>query len=193
MWLSSDGFGLWKRNSSRRTFLKWGLLTAGAILFPSPTLASSRDPAPPERSLSFYHVHTGESLDTVYWCKGMYVSAALADINYILRDFHTEEIKSIDTRLLDLLSATHRRLDTREAFHIFSGYRSPATNALLRKQRRGVSKNSLHIHGKAADIYLPGIGISLLRRVAMSIRVGGVGYYPRNNFVHLDVGPVRYW
>jgi uncharacterized protein YcbK (DUF882 family) len=148
---------------------------------------------PAEKSISFYNVHTGESLDTVYWYKGKYLSGALGEINYILRDFRAEEIKSIDTGLLDLLCAIRMKLHPRDPFHIFSGYRSPTTNALLRRRRKGVSKNSLHIHGKAADIHLPKIRLSSLRRVAMSMRAGGVGYYPRNGFVHVDVGPVRYW
>jgi uncharacterized protein YcbK (DUF882 family) len=85
------------------------------------------------------------------------------------------------------------KLEAPEPFHVISGYRSPETNALLRKRNRGVAKNSLHVVGKAIDIRLPGVPLSVLRRVAVKLRGGGVGYYPRSNFIHVDIGRVRYW
>lgn len=185
--------GLSEQKLSRRKFLRMGIFAASTTLFPYPTFAFAHKSVSSERYISFYNVHTGESLNTIYWYEGMYLSDALAEINHLLRDYRTDETKPIDTRLLDLLWSIKTRFDARDPFHIFSGYRSPRTNALLRKRRKGVAKNSLHIRGKAADVDLPSVRLSSLRKAAMGIRAGGVGYYPRNSFVHLDVGPVRYW
>jgi uncharacterized protein YcbK (DUF882 family) len=178
----------------RRLFLKWALLAAAPFVAPpGVSLAQLHDPISSERSLSFYNPHTGESLKTLYWAEGAYLSDALAEINHILRDHRTDEMKPIDARLLDLLYTIHRKLRTRQPFHIISGYRCPSTNALLRAKSRMVAKNSLHLYGKAADVRLPHSDLSALRRVAISLRGGGVGYYPKSQFVHVDVGKVRYW
>lgn len=193
MRFSPDSSSLYRYKCSRRSFLKLGVFAAGATLLPFPTFASTRDSVSPERSLSFYNVNTGESLNTFYWHEGSYISGALAEFNYMLRDFRTDEIKPIDIRLLDFLHDIRMKLESPDPFYIVSGYRSHATNALLRKSRNGVAKNSLHIHGKAADIYMPTVKLSSLRQAAMDLRTGGVGYYPGNSFIHLDVGPVRYW
>jgi uncharacterized protein YcbK (DUF882 family) len=143
--------------------------------------------------LAFYNTHTGESLKTVYWLDGNYLPAAAEEINLILRDHRTGEINSIDPRLLDLLFELRTDLETTRPFYIISGYRSAATNALLRTASDGIATNSLHIHGQAADIRLPGLALSALRRAAVALKAGGVGYYPRSDFVHVDVGRVRYW
>ena len=178
---------------SRRRFIKLGTLATLAIMSPCPSFAARGNRLSPERSLSFYNIHTQESLSTVYWAKGRYVSEALADIDHILRDHRAEKTKPIDTRLLDLLYGIAMELEAGEPFHIISGYRSPKTNALLHRHGRGTAKHSLHMHGKAIDIQLPDCRLPLLRRVAMRLRGGGVGYYPHSNFVHVDVGRVRYW
>jgi uncharacterized protein YcbK (DUF882 family) len=179
---------------SRRLFLKCALLAAAPFVAPPGlSLAQLHDPVSSERSLSFYNPHTGESLKTLYWSEGAYLSDALAEINHIFRDHRTDEIKPINTRLLDLLYTIHGKLRTRQPFHIISGYRCPSTNALLRAKSEMVAKNSLHMYGKAADIRLPQSDLSALRRVAVSLRGGGVGYYPKSQFVHVDVGKVRYW
>lgn len=146
-----------------------------------------------ERALSFYNLHTGESLNTVYWAGDGYVPSSLSEINYILRDFRANEVKPIEVRLLDLLFAMRTRLETREPFHVISGYRSPLTNALLHSRGEGVAPHSLHIEGKAIDIRVPGRELPALRRVALDLHRGGVGYYPRSDFVHVDVGRVRFW
>jgi uncharacterized protein YcbK (DUF882 family) len=117
----------------------------------------------------------------------------LDDLNYILRDHRTGEIKPIATQLLDLIHALSEKLCARRPFHIISGYRCQATNDLLRRRGRGVARNSLHLQGKAVDIRLPGCDLSVLRESAMGLRGGGVGYYPRPSFVHVDIGTVRYW
>lgn len=178
---------------SRRSFIKLGALATLGIISPCPVFASVRHCLSPKRSLSFYNLHTEESLRAVYWANGEYLSEALADINHILRDHRTGEIKPIDTRLLDLLYAIDVKLKARQPFHIISGYRSAKTNASLHVRDRGTAKHSLHVRGKAVDIRLPGGSLSQLRRVATNLRGGGVGYYAHSNFIHIDVGRVRYW
>src|SRR5271165_3036408 len=136
---------------SRRRVLKLGTVIAGTALLPGVALADLRVPYPPERALKFYNLHTGESLNAQYCEKGCYIDGALKEINYILRDFRANEIKPIDPRLLDLLYTINRRLYTQEPFDIISGYRSPATNAMLAARSEGVARHSMHIEGKAAD------------------------------------------
>lgn len=178
---------------SRRRVLTLGCLAVAANLMPRPILAHVRRRATHERTLSLHNLHTGESLETVYCIHGKYLPEALADISHILRDHRSNEIRPIDPKLLDLLFAMHQRLNARRPFHIISGYRSAATNAMLRQRSKGVAKHSLHIQGKAVDIRLPGRSLASLRRAAVTLRCGGVGYYPRSKFVHLDTGKVRYW
>jgi uncharacterized protein YcbK (DUF882 family) len=149
---------------SRRVFLTAGLAATAACFLPFKAVAAASTFS--ERALSFYNTHTGESLKTVYWTLGTYVPEALADINYILRDYRTGGLKEIDTDLLDLLFALHQKLESTAPFNIISGYRSPETNSLLNIMSNGVVKNSLHIHGKAIDIRLPGHELKLLRSAA---------------------------
>jgi uncharacterized protein YcbK (DUF882 family) len=181
------------REISRRGFLSAGLVTTVACLFPCKAVAAVSNIFSAERSLSFYNIHTAENLKAVYWNQGTYVPQTLADINYILRDYRTGEVKKIDTDLLDLLFALHQKLENRGSFHVVSGYRSPATNSLLNMISKGVVKNSLHIEGKAIDISLPGYELKTLQRAAIDLQRGGVGYYPLSDFVHVDVGRIRRW
>ncbi len=178
---------------NRRQLIKIGTIVAGCALLPAAALASLRVPYPPERSLQFYNLHTGESLSTTYCEKGCYVEGALREINFIMRDFRANEIKPIDPRLLDLLYSLNRRLATQEPFQIISGYRSPATNAMLAARSEGVAHHSLHIEGKAADIRVPGRRLLEVWQTSMELLAGGVGFYPRSDFVHVDVGRVRFW
>ncbi len=178
---------------SRRRLLSLGILTATSCIVPHEALASISNFISPARTLSLYNYHTNENLETTYWQQGAYVPEALDQLNHILRDHRTDEVKSIDADLLDLLYVLHSKLKSCTPFHIISGYRSPKTNSLLRKQSKGVAKKSLHTRGKAIDIYLPGCNLKDLRRIAVKIRGGGVGYYPRSGFLHLDVGRVRQW
>jgi len=179
-----------ERTISRRRFLRMGMLATVAGISPRLAFGESRCP---ERLLAFYNTHTGENLKTVYWFNGNYLPEGLKEIDLILRDHRTGEIKNIDPRLLDLLFALHGELGASEPFHIISGYRSAATNALLRSISDGIATNSLHLDGKAADIRVPGIAVSALRQAAIALQGGGVGYYPRSDFVHVDIGRVRYW
>jgi uncharacterized protein YcbK (DUF882 family) len=183
---------------SRRHFLGLGAAaTVGALLPARAAEAAAADVSiAPDRSLSFFHTHTSERLTTAYCCDGEYVAAELAGINHLLRDFRVNEIKPIDPRLLDLLFELNGRLGTDQPFHVISGYRSPQTNAMLHERggaHSGVATHSLHMDGKAIDIRVPGIKLAHLRDTAKALRVGGVGYYPASNFVHVDTGRVRYW
>ena len=183
-----------KNGFSRRDFLKLGAVAAFAAAAPVHALAAvdaNRRLTP--RVLKFYNLHTRERLAVCYCREGNYLPAALKKINHILRDHRSGDIKPIDTGLLDLLHALSSQLTADSPFHIISGYRSPATNKKLRRKSRGVASRSLHMLGKAIDIRLPDIDTRRLRDAAVRLESGGVGYYARSDFVHIDVGRVRYW
>jgi uncharacterized protein YcbK (DUF882 family) len=173
--------------SRRRVLGAAAAATAVAFVTPSPAISFA------PRSVSLYNTHTGEWVRTVYWADGHYDPAGLRRINYLLRDFRTEQIHQIDVRLLDLLSALQSRLRTRAPFQVISGYRSPKTNEMLASATDGVVRSSLHMRGQAIDIRVPGRPLLAVRRAAVALRGGGVGYYPASNFVHVDTGRVRYW
>lgn len=178
---------------NRRRVLKLGICAVLTGMAPVSTLSAAVDSFHSDKSVSLYNVHTGESLRAVYWSGGKYDLQALDDIKYILRDFRTGVIRDIHPDLLDFLSSIRDLLGTRQYFHIVSGYRSPATNELLRKSSGGVAKNSMHLYGKAVDFRVPARDLELVRRAAISLQCGGVGYYPDSDFVHVDVGEVRTW
>lgn len=195
----------------RRAFLGVGAAAAASVLLPARVLgegsmaAAGAAPdvtlppparAPIERRLSFFNTHTGERLRIAYCCDGEYQPEALEQINYILRDHRANEIKAIDPNLLDLLHELGGVLETDQPYHVISGYRSPHTNGVLRARggaATGVATRSLHMVGKAIDIRLPGVKLNNLRAAARSLELGGVGYYPSSNFVHVDTGRVRFW
>ena len=177
---------------SRRTFLRLATIAAGAAILPRKAY-SFPEGWPAERSLAFYNTHTGEWLKTVYWMKGNYVGESLNEINHVLRDHIANETKEIDSTLLDLLFAIRTKLDTDQPFHVISGYRSVNTNAFLRAHSSGVADNSLHTVGKAIDIRAPGRDLRALHKVVLALKGGGVGYYPKSDFIHVDTGRVRYW
>ena len=179
----------------RRDFLKFAFThcTLGAAALGTPSLVIAKAKTPLERQLAFYHLHTGEKLRTTYWADGDYIAQELESLNYLLRDHRSGEIQPIDKNLLDLLYVLQQQVNNGNAYHIISGYRSPKTNAKLRQQSSGVAKRSLHMQGKAIDVRLPGVDLQQLRKAALNLRVGGVGYYPKSNFVHLDTGRHRFW
>lgn len=175
---------------NRREFLRLGAGTATALLA-SPVFAKiSRQQ---ERSLSFYHTHTSETISTLYWAEGDYLEGGLQEINTILRDHRSGEIYPVDSRLLDLLYVLQSQVESKKTYQIISGYRSPATNASLRQKSSGVAKRSYHMQGKAIDVRLPGCDLKELHSAALALKSGGVGYYPGSDFIHVDVGPVRRW
>jgi uncharacterized protein YcbK (DUF882 family) len=190
--------GLTRTGLNRRAFLGYGAVAAAAALSPLTAHAASAPATrkPALRSLSFFNTHTGERLETTYCCDGRYEPEALQQINHILRDFRADEVKPIDPKLLDLLHELGGTLETDSPFHIISGYRSPQTNDLLRSRGgadTGVASKSLHMVGKAVDIRIPGVKLDHLRGAARTLKLGGVGYYPSSNFVHVDTGRVRFW
>ena len=146
-----------------------------------------------ERKLSFLNLHTGERIHTVYWAEGQYLPEGLSAINKVLRDHRTGETYDIDRDLLDMLQLLNYKMTSQNEFHVISGYRSPATNAALNARSNGVAKRSLHMQGKAIDIRLPGHDLTNLRQAALSLQAGGVGYYPKSDFIHIDTGRVRQW
>jgi uncharacterized protein YcbK (DUF882 family) len=179
----------------RRAFLGMGAAAAAAALVPTRAQAAPVVRAP-ERVLSFFHTHTGERLKVAYCCGGEYQAAGLQEVNHILRDFRVNETRAIEPRLLDLLYELGGTLGSDQPFHVISGYRSPETNMMLRERggtATGVASHSLHMVGQAIDIRVPGVTIGDLRDAARSLKVGGVGFYPDLNFVHVDIGRVRYW
>jgi uncharacterized protein YcbK (DUF882 family) len=182
----------------RRAFLGIGAAAAAATLIPAKARAATSRPVAkaPERALSFFNTHTGERLKTTYCSGGCYRPEALQELNHIMRDFRVNEIKPIDPRVFDLLHELGGTLETDQPFHIISGYRSAQTNAMLRERggaSTGVASHSLHMVGQAIDIRVPGVKLDHLRDAAKSLKIGGVGFYPDLNFVHVDVGRVRYW
>ncbi len=179
---------------NRRQLLKSGLLVSLVCLNPLPAWARYGLHGDPERSLSLLNTHTGERLnEVVYWEQGSYLPDALSHISYVLRDHRTNEVHSIDPIALDLMAAISRKVDAKRSFEIISGYRSPQTNRALRKNSRSVAKNSYHMQGKAVDLRLPGVPLKVVRKAALDLRMGGVGYYPKSDFVHIDSGRVRSW
>ena len=178
---------------NRRNFLSL-MLWAGLMSYSSKSaLASIDDILPAERSLSLYNPLTAESFDGVFWRNGSYDPEALKNINYLMRDIHSDATKQIDKDLLDLIFSISIKINPQKPFHVICGYRTPETNALLLKRNKSAAKNSYHMKGQAVDIRLPGFKTSVLRKAAYKLKRGGVGYYPRHRFVHIDVGPARYW
>jgi uncharacterized protein YcbK (DUF882 family) len=176
----------------RRHFLRHtASLAAGAL----PGLASpARAAMPGARGLALAHTHTREQIDLVYAVQERYLPESLGLLNRFLRDHYTGEVGTIDPQVFDLLHRVRQLLGSTATFEVISGYRGSATNQHLRLTRGGgVASNSLHLQGRAIDVRLPGVALADLRDAALSLRAGGVGYYARENFVHLDTGRVRHW
>ena len=161
------------------------------ILFVAP-LAADDSPSD-ERSLSFYHTHTSESLTVTYFRDGEYVTSALVELNQFLRDFRTRDEIEMDPAVFDILHEIQQVSGSTGTFQVISAYRSPATNEMLRNNSGGVARNSQHLLGKAIDVRLTDLDTAELRDVAWSLQRGGVGYYSESDFVHVDTGRVRRW
>lgn len=175
---------------ARRRLLGAGMgLVAGLAL--APTLAMANVSA--ERRLRFLNLHTGERLDATYFSDQQLVATECRAVDRVLRDFRTGEIAEIDRNLLDFLWRLQRRVGRGGEFHVISGYRSPKTNEALRAAGRGVVRRSLHTQARAIDIRLPGCNLADLRQAALDLQLGGVGYYPKSDFIHIDTGRVRFW
>jgi uncharacterized protein YcbK (DUF882 family) len=176
------------REVSRRRFVR-ALLAVVPVAHAPRAFAAARG----VRALRFVHTHTAERLAVEYAAGDAYIPNGLAAVNQFLRDFRTGEVYPIDPALLDLLHGLTLATETARPFEVISGYRSPATNAMLRRRSEGVAAGSLHLVGQAIDIRLRDVPLAGLRRAAMRLGVGGVGYYPRSQFVHVDTGRVRTW
>ena len=183
----------------RRHILR-SCVRAAALALPGWAGASgtARATAAPERSLTLKHLHTHERLSLVYAEADTYRAPALQALNHLLRDHYSGDAGVMDPALFDLLHRVQASLGGRAAaqagYEVISGYRSPATNQHLKQTRGGgVAKRSLHMDGRAIDVRLNGVPLAELRDAALALRSGGVGYYPRDGFVHLDTGRTRRW
>ncbi len=174
---------------NRRRFLQ-SMACTGAGLIVSPSLLAASHQA---RELAFVHTHTGERLKIQYSDEYGYLPDGLAEINYFLRDFRTDDVHPMDTGLLDILNELRQGMSKSGVFEVISGYRSPKTNESLRANGSGVAKHSLHMQGRAIDIRLTGVDTSQLRNYCISMECGGVGYYQKSDFIHVDTGRVRSW
>ena len=176
---------------SRRGFLMavGGVCGSVASMAGAPALAG----VSASRCVKFLHTHTGESLRAVYFRDGCYQAECLAQVNQLLRDFRTGDVHRIDPGVLDILFDLQTLADRDEPFQVISGYRSPATNAMLHSRSEGVATHSMHLEGRAIDVRLGGFATRELAAHARALGRGGVGFYARSDFVHVDTGRVRYW
>lgn len=174
----------------RRALMSYGVVGALALLT-SPAEAAGRFMR--ERQLTLVNRQTGERLREVYWAEGKYNKNALKRIDWLLRDVHVNRTVPTDRKLLDVLAAMQQTLKPREPMNITSGYRTAETQQRLADEGYDVGDNSMHLLGKAVDLHVPGVSVGQLRKVALSLRAGGVGSYPQLGFVHVDTGPMRTW
>lgn len=194
--------------SNRRGFLLLGAAAAASLVLPTaPALAAKPKPVPGPpaprptqamrpggtRALRLHVVNTGERWNGIYWRDGAYVPEATRRLDALLRDYRAGQTHTMDPKLFDQLWELQQRLDSSEPWRVVSAYRSPQTNAAARKSHRGVARNSFHIQGKALDVDLADRSVRAIRQAAIALQAGGVGQYPRSDFVHLDTGPVRSW
>lgn len=180
---------------SRRSFLAAhsALVTSVALGAHGNALAAGNPALDESRFLYLLALHTMESVQLPFWSSGDYLGQNLARINHVLRDHRTHEVHAIDPKLLEYVHALVMSLDPEAPVHVISGYRSPATNAKLRQNSNGVARKSFHMFGRAIDIRIPGFTAAEIRDAAIDLQRGGVGYYAKADFVHLDTGRFRYW
>ncbi len=178
-------------HSHRRRFLmKASVATAGLILGPELARAAAKR----DRLLMMTNPHTGEKIRTIYWTPTEgYIRESLASVSHFMRDFRQNQVRAIDPALLDIVYAISMNIGTRRPFEVMSGYRSPKTNRMLRRRSRNVAKKSYHMRAKAMDFQVKNVSARTLRRIALSLRKGGVGYYPGARYIHVDTGTVRQW
>jgi len=146
-----------------------------------------------ERTLKFFHTHTGDTLLVVYFRQGEYDSEALAQLKVFMADWRDGKQHDLDPKLMDILWQLQQVTGSTNTWEVISAYRSPETNEMLRSRSSGVAKKSQHLLGTAIDVRLRGMELKVLRDNARSLKLGGVGYYAKSDFVHVDTGRVRYW
>ncbi len=166
------------------------VLAVAAFLIPTTNPSCAE-----ERTISMFNIHTNETINIVYKRDGKFVPEALQALNHFMRDWRRDQEIRMDPALIDLISELHHELGSKEPVHLICGYRSPATNEMLRRTSGGQARNSRHITGQAADIVMPDVPLKQLRYSALIHERGGVGYYPASGlpFVHVDTGNVRHW
>jgi uncharacterized protein YcbK (DUF882 family) len=176
------------------------LWVVGALFFliaasgASPQTPGASSDTAAEHTLQLYNTHTNEKIDIVYRRGDQYIQSALAKLDYFLRDHNTNEVRHFDPRLYDILSDLTASVGRPGGeIDIVCGYRTNSTNAALRAHTNGVAKNSLHIQAEAIDLRMPGVNTLKLRKAALALARGGVGYYPHSDFIHVDTGRVRQW
>ncbi|NDL62934.1 YcbK family protein [Acerihabitans arboris] len=178
-------------NHHRRKLLTLSCAAMGIALLPSTSFAMLSTPRP--RILSLNNLNTGETLKAEFFNGKGYNAGELSRLNHFFRDYRANKVTSIDPRLFDHIYRLQTMLDTNKPVQLISGYRSVDTNNELRAHSSGVAKHSYHTLGKAMDFHIEGVQLGNVRKAAMKMRMGGVGYYPSSNFVHIDTGPVRAW
>ncbi|EKT58441.1 YcbK family protein [Providencia sneebia] len=178
-------------NQSRRKWLGVGAATLGLSLLPTHVFAAMTTPKP--RILRFQNINTGESLKTEFFDGRQYNKSELARLNHLFRDYRRDKVKIIDPKLFDQIYLLQMMMGTNKPIQLISGYRSLETNDTLRRTSSGVAKKSYHTRGQAMDFHIEGLQLSHVRKAAMKMKAGGVGYYPKSNFIHIDTGPVRTW
>ncbi|MBI3504924.1 MAG: DUF882 domain-containing protein [Proteobacteria bacterium] len=191
----------------RRGFLLFAASATASLILPARSALAAKPKRPPAvapsspvpvrptgvRALKLQIVNTGERWEGVYWRDGNYVPEATRKLDALLRDYRAGAVTRMDAKLYDQLWELHQRLGSSEPWRVISAYRSPRTNAAARKSHGGVARNSFHISGRAVDVDLTDRSVRAIRQAAVSLQAGGVGQYPRSDFVHIDTGPVRTW
>jgi uncharacterized protein YcbK (DUF882 family) len=191
MWLANSDDGQARATLDRRHFLLGGAALAATFIIPDWAEAAIKKPI--KRTLGLHNIHNGERHNITYFDDGHYVKPALKALNYALRDWRSHQSRRMDPRLYDTLWLLQHHIGSEHAYDVICGYRTAKTNAMLRSHSDGVAQNSYHIRGMAVDISLPNVPLKRLHQAALSLKAGGVGYYPDSDFVHVDVGPRRTW
>ena len=183
-------------NTFRRKFLAFGATAAGLSLFSPSLFAAVKTEVMSDhrqRQLNIHAVNLNEQITTTYFDTRGYIRSELSKLNYLLRDRRSQEVAAINPKVLDQLYILQKFFGFERRIMMVCGYRSALTNASMRKKSRGVAKKSLHMTGDAIDFYIEGVDLTLVREAALSLKLGGVGYYPSSNFIHVDTGPIRAW
>lgn len=178
---------------NRRQFLQCAALGVAGLSALSQSRQCQATQQQPPRSLHLYNIHTGESVNTVFWADGQYLDDETQQLDRLMRDHRANESIAMQHRLYEQMHQLQSLFNSKLPMNIISAYRSPDTNARLRRLSSGVASRSLHTQGKAVDIRIPGVSHRELHRAALAMSCGGVGYYPESGFIHLDTGRVRSW
>lgn len=178
---------------TRRDLMRMGAWGVAASVVPVIGIGKAEASSRGVWGISFRQAHTGESYSGVYRVGNKYLPEAFERLNYFMRDFRTGDAFPMDPRVIDILSMIQAGVGQGKPIEVLSGYRSPRTNAMLRNGSGGVARNSFHMYGQAVDLRVPGYNTAQLAKLAKGLRAGGVGYYARSNFVHVDTGDIRSW